>query len=185
MANKLNIVGIAGSLRKGSYNMALLKAAQLLNPAEMDLTIINIADLPLFNQDLEASLPETVKSLKEAVKKADAMLISSPEYNYSVPGVLKNVIDWLSRPAGDNSLEEKPIAIMGTSPGMLGASRAQYHLRQVFVSLNGFVMNRPEIIVPGAMEKFDKDGNLTDEKTKEKLKEMLVALIAWTNRLKK
>jgi chromate reductase len=187
MPNQLNVIGFAGSLRKGSYNMALLRAAKKLAPENVNIEIADISVIPTFNQDLELEdvMPESVKALKAKVEKADAVLFSSPEYNYSIPGVLKNVIDWLSRPYGKNSLEEKPVAIMGTSTGMLGASRAQYHLRQCFVFLNGFVMNKPEMIVPTATDKFDADGNLTDEKTKAKLKEMLDALVIWADRVKK
>lgn len=183
MTTPLRIVGFAGSLRTQSLNKALLRAAAALAPADMTVTILDIGNLPLFNQDLELALPESVRAFKDAVQSADAILIATPEYNYSIPGVLKNAIDWLSRPSGSNSFNDKPVAIMGTSPGMLGSSRAQYHLRQCFVSLNAHVLNQPEIIVSQGAEKFSADGTLTDVKTKEKLVQMLTALVAWTHRL--
>ena len=178
------IIGIAGSLRKGSTNMGLLKAIEALADEKISFSIFPIGDIPVFNQDQELSLPPAVKALKEAVKAADAIVFSTPEYNYSIPGVLKNTIDWLSRPSGQNSLREKPVAIIGTSSGMLGSSRAQYHLRQVLFGLDARTLSRPEIIVGGSGEKFTADGVLTDPKTKEKLQEMLDALVSWTKRLR-
>ena len=184
MKSSFTIVGIAGSLREGSLNKALLKAAQSAAPAESTFTIVSLGDLPLYNQDIEVPLPSAVQAFKTAVQNADALVISTPEYNYSVPGVLKNAIDWLSRPSGQNSLNEKPCAIIGTSPGMLGSARAQYHLRQILVGLNVHVLNKPEIIVPDGGHKFDATGMLTDAKTIEKLKEMLMELAQWTERLR-
>jgi len=183
MAQKLNIVGLAGSLRKGSFNMGLLRVAEEVLPSGATLKIMPIGGLSLYNQDLEQPLPTAVQVLKDAVAASDGLLISTPEYNYSVPGVLKNAIDWLSRPYGQNSVEDKPVAIMGSSVGMLGSSRAQYHLRQSFVFLNGHVMNRPEIMVPMAGDKFDAAGTLTDEKTKEKLRAFLEAFVTWIGRV--
>ena len=180
----LNVVGIAGSLRTGSFNKSLLRAAAAAAPDGMKITVLSIDDIPVFNQDQEMSLPPAVQKLKDAVKNADAVVIATPEYNYSVPGVLKNAIDWLSRPYGSNSLDAKPLALMGASSGMLGSARAQYHLRQILTGLNVHTLNRPEIIVPSAGEKFDKEGNLTDEKTRQKLGEMLTELAAWTHQLK-
>lgn len=183
--SSINIVGIVGSLRKGSLNKSLLKATAALAPEGTTFTILDISTLPLFNQDDEVALPAAVKALKDAVKNADAIVFATPEYNYSVPGVLKNAIDWLSRPYGQNSLEGKPGAIIGTSPGLLGSSRAQYHLRQILgAGLNVQLLNRPEIIVTGGGDKFDASGKLTDAKTREKLTEMLTALVAWAKKLK-
>ena len=184
MAPSLTIIGIAGSLRKGSYNAALLRAARDLAPAGITIVIKNIGDLPLFNQDDEKNPPPSVRELKEAVKAADGLLIATPEYNYSVPGVLKNALDWVSRPYGDNSADDKPVAIMGASVSMTGTARAQYHLRQMFVFLNGHVLNMPEVMVPAASDKFDQDGNLTDEKTRDKVKQMLEAFVPWIKRLR-
>jgi len=184
MTAPFTIVGIAGSLRKASYNRALLRAAEELLPEGVTLQIAEIGELPLFDQDSEQNLPAAVVKIKEMVEQAGAVLIATPEYNYSVPGVLKNAIDWLSRPYGKNSLDDKPVAIMGASVGMLGSARAQYHLRQMFVFLNGHVLNRPEVMVPTAQEKFDATGKLTDAKTREKVQEILAALVAWAQRLK-
>jgi chromate reductase len=183
MASKLSILGFAGSLRQGSYNKAILRAALELAPPEAQLEIFDLAGIPLFNQDLENQPVERVKEFKAAIRAADALLIATPEYNYSMPGVLKNALDVASRPYGDNVLEGKPVAIMGASIGMLGTARAQYHLRQSCVFLNMFPLNRPEVMVPFAQEKVDEQGRLTDEKSREFISKLIEALIAWTRRL--
>lgn len=183
MASTINILAFGGSQRKGSTTFALLREAQRLAPAGVTITVHDISSIPLYNQDLEQNLPPAVVAFKAAVKAADAVLISTPEFNYSVPGSLKNAIDWLSRPYGDNSLDGKPAAIMSASMGQLAGSRAQYHLRQILVFLNVHPLNRPEMMVPEALAKFDASGNLTDAKTKEKLAELLVALVDWTKRI--
>ena len=185
MNKPITILSFAGSLRKRSYNKALLCAAAELTPKDAKLEIFDIEGIPPFNQDLENRIPEKVKEFKEKIEAADAILIATPEYNYSVPGVLKNAIDWASRPPGDNSFEGKPIAVMGTSPGRLGSARSQYHLRQILVSLNTHAINRPEVIVTFANEKIDENGKVTDERTKELIKELLKNLVAWTIRLRK
>src|SRR6187399_2338279 len=167
MAELVRIVGIAGSLRKGSYNRSALRAAVKLVPPGSTLEISDLDDIPPFNEDHERDPPAAVRQLRTAVKAADAVLIATPEYNYSVPGVLKNAIDWASRPYGDSAWSEKPVAIMGASVGALGSARAQYHLRQIFVSLNLFAINQPEIMIGNASAKFDAEGNLTDESTRE------------------
>jgi len=184
MERTVNILGFAGSLRKGSYNKGLLRAALELVPKGARLEIFDLDGIPPFNQDLENQPSEKVKEFKAKIKAADAILIATPEYNYSIPGGLKNAIDCASRPYGDNAFEHKPVAIMGASIGMAGSARAQYHLRQCFVFLTCFALNQPEVMVPFAQEKFDKEGNLTHEKTREKIKELLERLVAWTNRLK-
>lgn len=181
----MKIAAFTGSLRKGSFNVGLLKAAQKMAPTGVEIEILDTGVLPLFNQDLEANLPQAVVDFKAKVKAADAILIATPEFNYSIPGVLKNALDWCSRPYGDNSLEEKPAAIMGGSGGMTATARAQYHLRQTFVFLNVHALNRPEVMVPMVQDKFDKDVNLTDQKTADKIKELLDALVVWANRLRK
>lgn len=152
---KLNVLGIAGSLRKGSYNRMLLNAASELMPEEAVLEKFDLDGIPVFNQDLENDVPEAVRKLKSRISGADAVLIVTPEYNYSVPGMLKNAIDWASRPYGDNSFRKKPVGIMSASPGMLGGSRAQYHLRQTMLFLDAFAMVRPEVFVTFADKKFD------------------------------
>lgn len=139
---------------------------------------------PPYNQDLEGNLPERVREFKEKIRAADALLIATPEYNYSIPGVLKNAIDWASRPMGNNSFDGKPVAIMSASVGMLAGARAQYHLRQTFVFINMYPVNRPEVMVPFAADKVDDSGRVTDAKTRQKIKELVESLVAWTIRLK-
>jgi len=184
MEKIVNILGFAGSLRKGSYNRSLLRAALELLPRNAKLEIFELDGIPPFNQDLENQPSEKVKEFKAKIRAADAILIATPEYNYSIPGVLKNAIDCASRPYGDNAFEHKPVAIMGASPGMMGTARAQYHLRQCFVFLTCFALNQPEVMVPFAAEKIDKEGKLTDQKIREKIRELLESLVAWTKRLK-
>ena len=182
-ANKLKILGFAGSLRVGSYNKALLHAAIDLLPENVTLEIFEIDGIPLFNQDIEKDMPIKVKEFKSKIRDADAILIATPEYNYSVPGVLKNAIDWASRPYGDNAFDKKPVAIISASVGMLGGARAQYHLRQTFVFLNMYPVNGPEVILPFAQDKFDSNGKLTDENTKKFLRQLLENLADWTRKL--
>jgi chromate reductase len=175
--NKVSILGFAGSLRKGSYNKALLRAAVELAPKDVNIEIFDLEGIPPFNQDLESAIPGRVKEFKSKIRSSDAILIATPEHNYSVPGVLKNAIDWASRPYGDNSFDGKPVAILSASTGMLGGARAQYHLRQVFVFLNMSALNKPEVFVNFAAQKFDEQGRLTDEKTRELIKTLLEALV--------
>jgi chromate reductase len=183
MADAIGVLGISGSLRKASYNTALLRAAVELAPPEVRITIAEISAIPLYDEDVrEQGFPAPVEALRRQVKEADALLIATPEYNYSMPGVLKNAIDWVSRPP-DQPFDGKPLAIMGASPGM-GTVRAQYHLRQSAVFLNMLPLNKPEVMVGRAMEKFDAEGRLTDAKTREAVGTLLAALVAWTRRLK-
>jgi len=184
MENQVRILGIAGSLRKGSYNRAALRAAQGLVPNGTVLTVFELDDIPLYNQDLDANMPKSVLDLKEKIRLAHAVLFVTPEYNYSIPGVLKNAIDWASRPRGGSSWDGKPAAIMGASQGMFGSARAQYHLRQTLVTLNMFTLNRPEVLISTAADKFDINGKLTDVKTQEKIRELLDALVKWTIKLR-
>ena len=180
----LDVLGISGSLRKASFNTAALHAARDLAPDGMRIRIRTLEDIPVYNEDVRAQgYPEPVQALRDEIAAADALLIVTPEYNYSVPGVLKNAIDWASRPP-DQPFDGKPIAIMGASPGRLGTARAQYHLRQCFVALNGLVLNRPEVMVAGASTIFDESGRLTDEATREHIARQLEALRAWVRRLK-
>jgi chromate reductase len=183
MDGRITILGFAGSLRKGSYNKSILSAALEIVPGDAVLEIIDLEGIPPFNQDLEGNPPEPVKDFKAKIRAADAILVATPEYNYSIPGVLKNAIDWASRPYGDNAFNGKPVAIMGASPGMLGTARAQYHLRQCFVFLNMYPLNHPEVMVPSANEKIGPDGKVTDEKTKKKIRELLESLVVWTRRM--
>jgi chromate reductase len=184
LKNKLKILGFAGSLRAGSYNKALLRAAIDLLPEDVTLEIFDLVNIPPFNQDIEMDMPSKVKEFKSKIREADAILIATPEYNYSVPGVLKNAIDWASRPYGDNSFDGKPVALMSASPGMLGGVRAQYHLRQSFVYLNMHPVNGPDVIVNFAQQKFDSNGNLVDDNTKTFLGQLLQNLVNLTKRLK-
>jgi chromate reductase len=184
MAEKVKILGFAGSLRKDSYNKALLRAALEVLPPGVELETFDIDGIPPFNQDLEAKPPQKVIDFKAKIKAADALLISTPEYNYSIPGVLKNAIDCASRPSGDNAFEGKPAAIMGASIGMLGTARAQYHLRQCCVFLQMHPLIDTEVMVPFASNVFDKNGKLTDDKTRTKVKELIESLLAWTLKLK-
>ena len=183
MGNSINILGISGSLRKGSYNRMLLQSAIELASKDMAIEVFNLDEIPLFNADLEQILPVKVKQLKSKIRAANAILIVTPEYNYSVPGVLKNAIDWGSRPQGDNSWEGKPIAIMSASIGLLGGARAQYHLRQTLVCLDMHPINKPEVMINFATQTFDDKGNLIDDKAKELIRMLLTNLAAWTKKL--
>jgi chromate reductase, NAD(P)H dehydrogenase (quinone) len=182
---KIGILGFAGSLRKGSYNRAILRAATEMVPEGAALEVVELDGIPPFDQDEDPHPPETVKAFKAKIRAADAILIATPEYNYSIPGVLKNALDWASRPYGDNSFDGKPVAVMGASVGMLGTARAQYHLRQCFVFLNMLPVNRPEVMVPFAKEKIDAAGKVTDGKTRDLIRQLLESLVAWTLRLRK
>jgi chromate reductase len=184
MGQKISILGFAGSLRQGSYNRALLRAALELLPDNASLAIFELEGIPPFNQDREGSPPEKVKEFKRRIKAADALLIATPEYNYSVPGVLKNAIDWASRPHGDNAFEGKPVAIMSASIGMLGGARAQYHLRQSFVTLDMHPLNKPEVMVTFAPQKFDSEGKLLDETARKLIAGLLDALAALARKMR-
>jgi chromate reductase, NAD(P)H dehydrogenase (quinone) len=181
----MNVIGISGSLRKGSFNTAALRAAQGLAPEGMMIERAEIGDLPLYNDDIRAAgFPPPAERLRAQIAAADAVLLVTPEYNYSISGVLKNAIDWASRPP-NQPFEAKPVAIMGASPGLFGSARAQYHLRQMLIFLNAMPLNRPEVMIGQAQNKFDADGNLTDEPTREFIRKLLVALRDWTDRLKR
>jgi len=179
------ILGIAGSIREGSYNRALLRAAQSLVPEGATIETFDIKGLPGFSQDDETNPPAQVVELKQLIRDADAILFVTPEYNYSVPGVLKNAIDWASRPYGDSAWTRKPVAIMGASVGTLGTARAQYHLRQMFVFLNMFAVNQPEVMISQAHKHFDTQGNLTDDAAKKLIKQLLEELVMLTKQLAK
>ena len=155
MAETIRILGLAGSLRKASYNRAALRAAVALMPPDSALDVFEIAGLPGFSEDEERSPPAQVIELKRAIRRADGLLFVMPEYNDSVPGVLKNAIDWASRPYGDNAWAGKPAAVMGASIGAIGSARAQYHLRQSFVFLDVHALNQPEVMIAKASERFD------------------------------
>jgi chromate reductase, NAD(P)H dehydrogenase (quinone) len=179
----LTFVGIAGSLRRASYNRGLIRAAAEVAPAGIEVIAFDLSEIPLFNADVEAQGdPPAVAALKRAISDADALLIATPEYNHCVPGVLKNAIDWASRPARQAVLSGKPIGIMGASTGQGGTARAQSHLRDGLTYTNGLVLPLPEVLVGLAGQKFDDDGNLVDEQTRQDVRDLLVGLAAWTRR---
>lgn len=185
MSGPIRILGIAGSLRRESFNRAALRAATELAPEGASIQIFELNDIPGFNQDEEQNPPAPVVELKKQIREADAILIVTPEYNYSIPGVLKNAIDWASRPYGDSAWNGKPAAIMGASVGTIGTARAQYHLRQMMVFLNMFPINQPEVMIGNASKRFDAEGNLTDDATKDFIRQLLQNLVEWTRRIAK
>jgi chromate reductase len=179
----VRILGIAGSLRRESYNRATLRAAAGLLPEGVVFDTFELDDIPVFNQDEDQDPPAVVVDLKRRIRQADAVLFVTPEYNYSIPGVLKNAIDWASRPYGDSAWDQKPAAIMGASVGLFGTVRAQYHLRQILVFLNMFPINQPEVMIGNAGARFDESGNLTDQATKDQIRRLLQNLADWTTRI--
>lgn len=184
MADKLTFLGICGSLRQGSYNRMALHAAEALAPADVGIESFDIAPLPPYNEDVRAAgFPPAVQALRQRIAAADAILFVTPEYNYSVPGVLKNAIDWASRPP-DQPFNDKPMAVMGASGGLGGTMRAQYHLRQTMVFLNGHFLNKPEVMIREAASKFDASGKLLDETARDLIRQLLENLASWTRRLK-
>ena len=180
----VRVLGFAGSLRKASYNRALLAAAQAAAPPDLAITIFDLAQVPLYNGDVEAGGdPPGVAAFKQAIRAADGVLIATPEYNHGVPGVTKNAIDWASRPPGGSVLDAKPMAIIGASPGITGTARGQSQLRQAFEFTNSIAMPQPELLVFRAHEKFDAAGQLTDEATRTHLIKFLEAFAAWIRRV--
>jgi chromate reductase len=175
--NEIRILGIVGSLRKESYNRFALKAAQEVVPDGAVLELIELHGIPVFDQNNELQPPDAVVEFKRRILAADAILFATPEYNYSVPGGLKNAIDWASRPYGQSAWVGKPAAVMGASVGSLGTARAQYHLRQILVTLNMPTVNQPEVMIGNAEQRFGPDGKLTDETTRKFIHELLVALV--------
>jgi len=181
----VRILGFAGSLRQGSYNRALLRAAVERAPADMAIETFDLAEVPLYNADVEAAGdPPAVAAFKAAIRAADGLLIVTPEYNHGVPGVMKNAIDWASRPPRGAALDAKPVGLIGASPGMTGSARGQSQLRQAFEFTNSYCMPQPEVLVARAHEKFDAEGRLTDEATGKFLASYLEALKAWVLRFK-
>jgi chromate reductase len=176
----LRVVGIAGSLRRASYNRALLCAAQQLAPPSLRIAIEELDDVPMFNADLDAAAPpDGVTRLRQAVYAADGLLLVTPEYNHGVPGVMKNAIDWLSQPLRQSVLDGKPTALMGASTGLAGTARGQTQLRQAFVLTNTPAMLRPEVLVGRAQEKFDSTGRLTDDGTRVFVAGFLEQFAVW------
>ncbi|TMH61520.1 MAG: NAD(P)H-dependent oxidoreductase [Betaproteobacteria bacterium] len=177
MADQISILGIAGSLRKDSYNKSAVRAAQQLCPDGAKIEIYDLAGLPLFNQDEEKNPTPKVTDFKQKIRAAHDILISTAEYNYGMPGVLKNAIDCASRPYGDSAWNGKPIAIMSAAMGTAGGLRAQYQLRQCFVFLNLEAVVQPEVAIAAAHQRFDDKGNLTDETSKKMIAQLLQNLI--------
>jgi len=175
----IQLVGVSGSLRKGSYNTMLLKAASQLLPTDVSMEIISIEDIPLYNADLDLpsakQRPQSVEHFRKMLTDADGILISSPEYNYSIPGGLKNAIDWASR-GEDSPLLRKPVAVIGATTGLWGTTRMQLAFHNVFLFLDMKPVYKPEVLVAQAEKKFDKNGNLIDEMAKKILKQKLEAL---------
>jgi chromate reductase len=181
----LKLLGISGSLRKGSYNTAALRTCAELMPAGMTLSYARIDDIPLFNQDVfDAGLPESAKRFRAEVAAADGLLIASPEYNFSVSGALKNAIDWGSRPP-NQVFQDKPVALFSATGGPLGGPRNQYDLRRILVQLWGHVLPRPEVFIGNAPTKFDAQGRLTDETTRKFLSDLLVGFRDWILRMQR
>jgi len=181
----ITVCALVGSLRKGSYNRYLTHACQELAPDGMTIEIFDrLRELPHYDADLDgATPPEPVVALRSTIAQANALLIVTPEYNYSIPGVLKNAIDWASRPAGKSCLNKKPAAILGASTGLMGTVRGQLALRQSLLFTETYALLKPEVMVTKAADKFDAEGRLTDEPTRTFVRQLLEALIPWTNRL--
>jgi chromate reductase len=182
MSDPISVLGIAGSLRHGSYNKAALRAAVELAPAGMTIETFDLAPIQPYNEDVkQRGFPPAEQAFREKIRAVDALLIVTPEYNRSMPGVLKNAIDWASRPP-DQPFDRKPVAIFGASPGALGTALAQFHLRHCLGVLNALVMNTPSVMVAQAAQKFDDQGRLTDPTTRELIGKLLESLADWTRR---
>ena len=181
----IRVLGICGSLRKASFNMAALRAAIAMKPAGMSVTVADISQIPPYNEDVRvAGFPPTVETLRQQIAAADALLFACPEYNYSMSGVLKNAIDWASRPP-DQPFAGKPCAIIGAAAGMAGSARAQYDLRRSCVFLDMHPLNKPEVLIGQAQTKFDAEGNLLDEVAKNLIRDLMAALVGWTRQIAK
>lgn len=178
------ILGISGSGRRESYNTALLGAARELLPAGAVLEVYDVSRFPLFNEDLEEDMPSVVKEFKKKILEADAIIFATPEYNYSVSATLKNSIEWGNRPEGNNSWDGKPAAIVSASTGPRGGARAQLQLRQIMVDLNMHPINHPQLLLAKSQEKFERNLSLTDERSRDLLRELLVAMVRWAQMLK-
>lgn len=181
---EMRFLGFAGSLRRASYNRGVIRAAAELAPPGIVVDVLDLGDLPFYNQDVEdAGEPASVIAFKEAIARADALLVATPEYNHGVPGVLKNAVDWASRPRITSPLRDKPVAVVGASPGNGSTARAQAQLREAFVFTGACVMPQPELLIGAAASHFDENGNLTDPALRAALLELVEALRAWTMRI--
>jgi chromate reductase len=181
---EMRFLGFAGSLRRASYNRGLIRAAAELAPSGITIEPFDLGSLPLYNQDIEdAGEPASVVAFKRAIQAADALLVATPEYNHGMPGVLKNAIDWASRPRITSPLKDRPVAVMGASPGSGSTARAQAQLREAFVFTGACVMPLPELLLGGAASHFDDAGNLTDAAMRARVLDLVEALRAWTLRI--
>ncbi|MBK7882529.1 MAG: NAD(P)H-dependent oxidoreductase [Chitinophagaceae bacterium] len=180
----ITIAAFSGSLRKDSYNTKLIKAFEQLAPEGVTIETIDIGKLPLLNQDLETDLPQSVKDLHNSIDNADAILLATPEYNRSYSPILKNALDWGSRPQGQNRWNKKPAAVTGCTPSVLGTFGAQNHLRQVLTYLNMYTLQQPEFYLGSVADKFNDKGELTDEQTKKKIIQFWATFIEWINKIK-
>jgi chromate reductase len=184
VVSEMTVLGFAGSLRRASYNRGLIRASVELAPSGIAVEVFDLAGLPLYNQDVEdAGEPAAVVAFKQAIARVDALLVATPEYNHGVPGVLKNAIDWASRPRVTSPLRDKAVAVMGASPGRGSTARAQAQLRDAFVFTGACVMPLPELLVGSAGEHFDQGGNLTDPALRASVVALVEALRAWTLRI--
>src|SRR5438045_130577 len=185
MAEQLKVLGVCGSARKASLSMAALRACKELAPAGLSISIANIGDIPMYNQDVfDAGIPQPAKRFYDEIAAADGVLIATPEYNFSLPPLLKNAIDWVSK-MPKQPFDNKPIAVFSASQGPLGGARVQYDVRKILVQLWGLVLPRPEVFIGAAQTKFDKDGKLTDEATRKFLTDLLAGFKPWIERMKK
>ena len=185
MKDRVHILGICGSLRRESLNALALRVAAGALPKGATMKDADIDGLPPYDEDVrEQGIPQSVRKLAEKVRRADALLIVTPEYNYSIPGVLKNALDWVSKTKGQ-PFRRKPVALMGASPELAGTSLAQHHLRQILVCLNACVLPEPEVMIGAADKKFDTAGNLHDEKAQAAIRNLMSALVDWTRRLRR
>lgn len=181
----VSILAIAGSLRRDSYNRALVRAAAELAPEGVAVDPFPLDDIPLFNRDVEAEgFPESVKKMHDAVAGADALLIATPEYQHSLPGVLKNALDWASRPPGKATIVGKPVAVMGATPGLWGTARAQTQLRQALVYNRCPMVYAPEVLIAQADRRFDDEGRLTHEASRGFVRELIENLAELAVRLR-
>jgi chromate reductase len=174
------LIGISGSMRKASLNRALLIAVGEALPEGSTLQLLDALDLPIFNSDLAD--PAAVTALKEQIGAADGVVFAVPEYNYSIPGGLKNLLDWLSRPPAQSPLRGKPVGLVGAASGMSGTIRAQTHMRNILVYSDAPCLNQPEVTIPRAQERFDADGRLTDASTRILLERFGIAMVSFTAR---
>ncbi|MGC8537987.1 MAG: NADPH-dependent FMN reductase [Candidatus Micrarchaeia archaeon] len=184
MDNRTKILGIAGSLRRDSYNRALLRAIADMAPEGIKIEIYELDNIPLYNQDIDTpeNMPEGVRDFKKKIKEADAILFVTPEYNRSIPGVLKNAIDWASRPYGDNSFDDKPVATIGATDGALGTAVVQYHMREIFSFLNAHPMEKPQLFISGISKKLV-DGKVQDDELRKLLLLFMNNLATWAARI--